>query len=380
MRLAYVHTGLWPSDSPSTTFTTYNAAALAEECDRFWLFNKRNYEGSVKEVLNNRFGMEMPPDLELRSLRWLLRFTNRLYYRRVLRQLRSIHRRLGLDAVISRNVTFLSHLAGLREELGVPAVFESHDFYADLSERSDAGRGAVRRSRLERRYLPQVSCLVCLQESQRKLYREAFPDLRIELARTGIHRVHPRTEPGRFVTYVGSLEDRKGIEVLLRAARASQSKPPLLIVGGRSADEVENVRQAAAGLAPDVSIELTGWVGKPELSRLLGRTAIGLLPLRDTFFNRHVTSPLKLFDYLAHGVPVIASDLPTLRELIVEGSTGLFYRPEDSDQLAGRIDELWEDPERRAGMTESIYEECPKYLWSNRAKKLVGVVRELGKR
>jgi glycosyltransferase involved in cell wall biosynthesis len=375
VRVAYVHTGTWPSPSPSTTFVTYNAAALAEVCGGCTLYVRSGGGFPPARVLREGFGMEMPGGLRVEAIRRLLGFTNRLFLGRAERLVRREHGSRGLDAVITRNVTFLPRLVRLRRELGVPVIFESHDFHADISRRDDGG--SARRQRLERKWLPGVSSLVCLHSRQAKLYRDVFPGLRIDVAGTGAPEPAPRKSPGDRLAYVGSLDPHKGLGLLLRAVESSRHRPPLLVAGGKSPREVEAFRARASRLAPNVELEVTGWLDKPGLSRCLAGAAAGVLPLRDTFFNRNLTSPLKLFDYYAHGIPVIAADLPALRELVDEGGTGLFFPPGDPAALAAAIDRLWSDGALRESMSRQALLCARRRLWSRRAERLAGLVREL---
>ena len=378
MRIAYVHTGLWPSDSPGTTFTTENAVALAGEFEQCSFLVKRNHEGPPEQVLEREFGMTIPPRLRIESTRPRLSISNSFFYRWAEQRVREIHADEGLDAVVCRNVTFLPHMVHMGEELGFPTLFESHNFYADLSLRDDIHAFRhLKHRRLELQYLPQMSALICLLESQKQLYQSAIPNLRVVVARTGIHTFHRRDGNGRFVTYIGSLDDHKGVDVLLRAAQRSESRPPVLIVGGKHKASVRKMKRMAARLAPDVPVTVTGWIDKVALRKHLSDTALGVLPLKDTFFNRHLTSPLKLFDYYSHGIPVIAADLPTLREIVDDGTTGVFFTSESVTELADRIDELWPDEGARARMSRSIYDTCTKYLWSERARSLATTIREL---
>jgi len=378
MNVAYVHTAHWPSNSPGASFTTQNAAALAGAFDECWFFVKSDSEAPPASVFEHVFAATKPGNLHVRSLTPRFSFSNRFFYRQVVKEVRDLHREKPLDAVICRNVTFLPYLVRLRHDLGIPVLFESHDFYADLSVRDDIERSRwLRQQRLERRYLPRVSALICLQEGQKRLYRDVFPDLEIVVARTGIESFHGRPGPGSSVTYVGSLDSHKGVEFLIRAVQASTTKPPLLIIGGKHADRKERVERVARESAPDVSVTVLGWLDRAALRERLNDTAVGVVPLRDTFFNRHLTSPLKLFDYYGHGIPVVAADLPALRELVDDGVTGLLYTPESESALAESLDTLWSDEALRARMSESISRECRSLLWSERAGQLADVVRTL---
>ncbi|NOY26247.1 MAG: glycosyltransferase family 4 protein [Oligoflexia bacterium] len=112
--------------------------------------------------------------------------------------------------------------------------------------------------------------------------------------------------PEAVIRCVGSLRAYKGVAALVQAA----SQLPLLLelVGG-SPDE-----QAALGPVP-ANVHLRPPVPYPAVPDLLASSAALVLPLADNLFGRQLTSPLKLWDYLATSAPIIAPDLPTVREI-----------------------------------------------------------------
>jgi glycosyltransferase involved in cell wall biosynthesis len=289
-----------------------------------------------------------------------------------------LFRKQGLDAVVTRSTTFLPFLVRLKKRLGVPAFYESHDFFADLSLRTDlTGKNRFRQSRLERACVPRLSGVFCLQESQIEWYQKVFAGQTFYLLRTGIHEVyrHPIAER-KYVAYIGSLDFHKGVGVLLRALSRSALKPHLLLIGGKTKEEMETVKKEVSRHYQPDKVTVTGWVNKEQLHGYLKQTALGIIPLRDTFFNRYLTSPLKLFDYYSFGIPVIASDLPTTRSLITENETGFFFTNEDPAELANRIDRLFGDRKLLEKMSESVYKRAESYRWSKRAERISAIVNE----
>lgn len=95
------------------------------------------------------------------------------------------------------------------------------------------------------------------------------------------------------------------------------------------------------GLEPWVTF--TGWVSEEEVFRYLATSDVGL----DASLQIEV-SPVKVMEYMGAGLPVVAFDLPETRT-VAEGAAVL-VPPGDVDALAGAVDELLEDPERRASM------------------------------
>lgn len=82
-------------------------------------------------------------------------------------------------------------------------------------------------------------------------------------------------------------------------------------------------------------VHARGPVAYGELPARLARFHALLLPLDDGLFGRRLTSPLKLWDYLATGLPIVAADLPTVRA--VAGDLPHYYAPGDPASLARAV-------------------------------------------
>ena len=376
MRIAYVHTGLWPSKTPSMTFAAYNVIGLSKNADEVFFYIKRNSSRTADEVLEGEFGIARPQNLVIRQMAKPFFKTNRFYYRRIAREIIGRHGDTPFDAVITRSLTFLPYLIRIGRSCNIPVYFETHDFFSDLEIRDDiGGRKKIKQKKIERRYIPHISGLICLQKAQKALYQKIYPQAKIVVARTGIHRIERSGRERKYVTYIGSLDPLKGVDLFIDALARTNSRPDVLIIGGKNEREIDRLEKSAGRYYPSEKIQITGWVGKESVDRFLKETAVGILPLQDTFFNRFVSSPLKLFDYYSYGVPVIASDLPATRELIDEGRTGCFFKAGDPDDLAEKIDDLLGDEDRIARMSENIYSTSGKYLWEKRGKQIIEMIR-----
>ena len=378
MNMAYVHTGLFPSNSPSLTFTVFNAIGLAQVFDNCHFFVKKNTSLHEDQVLKTRLGLTQPNNLKIHAIpRPALIDSNYFYYRQVYKRIKSLVCTDGLDAVISRNVTFLPYLVRIRNEFKIPVYHETHDFFADLSLRTDINvKKRRRQEQLELKNIPHITGLICLQHAQKELYAKIFPKAEIHVARTGIHALHDRQNVKRdHITYIGSFDAHKGIAILLKALQQTKSAPPLLLIGGKNEKEIAELRNVIREHYDNSKVSITGWIDKKTLTSYLEKTAVGIIPLRDTFFNRYLTSPLKLFDFYSHGIPVIASDLPTLRELVEGGRTGLFFKPDDAEDLARQIDLLFARPDVLEKMSRDTLKAAAEFLWEKRARQIHNIVK-----
>jgi len=112
-------------------------------------------------------------------------------------------------------------------------------------------------------------------------------------------------------------------------------------------------------------------VSPRDLGTYLGRSLIGLGLLFDNPCQR-IAIPTKLFEYMAYGIPIIATDVGYQAEIVKESGAGILVPPDDPVALAKAILKLWQDPVVRAGLGRCGREAfVSMYSWENEAKKLV---------
>jgi glycosyltransferase involved in cell wall biosynthesis len=176
-----------------------------------------------------------------------------------------------------------------------------------------------------------------------------------------------------LVAYTGSLLEWKGADVLVEAAR-SLPQVSFVIAGGASED-VQRLRRRAADL-PNVRID--GFQPPARVGLYLAAADLGVVPNRARpAISARYTSPLKVFESFAAGLPLVASDLPSLRELIPDGEHGLLVPPEDPAALARGIVELLADPARRARIARRTRERAQAHTWDERARRILAWMAEL---
>lgn len=157
----------------------------------------------------------------------------------------------------------------------------------------------------------------------------------------------PRPASAHFtVGFVGTLKPWHGLEHLLDAmARLARDYDDLrlLVVGDGPGREALTERAHALGIA--ARVELTGAVDPDSVPGYLHRMDVAVAPYpaqRSAYF-----SPLKLYEYLAAGLPVVASAVGQVREVITDGEDGVLVAPGDPVALAAAIAALRGDPARR---------------------------------
>ncbi len=382
MKIAYVHSGNLPSSSPSETFVLYNALGMAKHFEKVYLFLTKKIQSKPNDIVKLRFDLDVPDNLIIKTYHsFLQKYSNYFLYRHYYNELCILCEKKELDAIITRRNTFLPFLVKLKKKYDIPVLFESHDFFADLSVRNDLEKSKkLRFERLEKKYIPQLSAVLCLQNSQIDLYKKIFKNTKFFLVRTGLQKPESiRERRKKYITYIGSFDKLKGIDTLLQATKLIEYSITVLLIGARSKQELDLLDDKRINMALFDKVIVEGWLPKNKLKKYLEKTLIGVVPLEDNFFNKYLTSPLKLFDYYSYNIPVIASDLPSCRELIVENKTGLFFKPEDAEDLANKIIYLLSNPAIAKQMNENIEEYSKQFLWENRGKLIFDIITDLKK-
>jgi glycosyltransferase involved in cell wall biosynthesis len=154
--------------------------------------------------------------------------------------------------------------------------------------------------------------------------------------------VKPYDERSHLVVYIGSITKMRGIQEVVEAigmlptdldarlALAGEFYPTTL------ADWVRNARAGSR-------VNILGWVDGPGVARLLGEARIGLVTLHPTAAYLKA-QPTKLFEYMAAGIPVVASNFPLWEDVIKSNGCGLTVDPTNPESIAEAIVYLLSNP------------------------------------
>lgn len=149
------------------------------------------------------------------------------------------------------------------------------------------------------------------------------------------------------ILFVGRLVPGKGADILLRALPAvlgAQPDATLTVVGG--GPERGNLADLARDLKVESKVTFMGAQAHTSLAGLYRRAALLVLPSREEGFG------LVLVEALGCGCPVVASDLPSIRSLLLDGQAGRLFRPGDAADLARTASLLLADDETRQALAD----------------------------
>ncbi len=180
-------------------------------------------------------------------------------------------------------------------------------------------------------------------------------------------------QPDLIVTYVGGLTEVRGVRDMIMAMDLVTNPDVRLVLAGRfSSPELEAGLRQLPGWDRTESV---GWIGRSEITELLGRSMAGVVVLHPT--PNHLESlPIKMFEYFAAGIPAIVSDFPHFRTLA--GDNAVIVPAQDPQALADAIDWVVTHPDEVGAMGEAARERVVGELnWEAEAQRVDAVYLEL---
>ncbi len=176
------------------------------------------------------------------------------------------------------------------------------------------------------------------------------------------------------VAYVGGLGRVRGIHELVKGMGLTKTDIVLALAGSFGEPDFEAQVRAEAGWQ---RVDYRGWLDRDGIKNILNESVAGLVTLHP-IINYLDALPVKMFEYMAVGLPVIASNFPLWRRIIEENHCGICVDPLNPKAIAEAIDYLITHPEEAEHMgrngQKAVFE---RYNWGIEQKKLVHFYSEL---
>ncbi|MEU5882750.1 glycosyltransferase [Spirillospora sp. NPDC047279] len=191
----------------------------------------------------------------------------------------------------------------------------------------------------------------------------------------------PGGAPGRYLIYVGALQPWQGLDVLLRAFARLADLPDLRLVICSSVPErrARPLRRLAERLGVDGRIDWLFTLPHHEVAAWLANAEVSVAPLTGCARNLDQgCAPLKVLESMAAATPVVASDLPAVRELMTDGEHGRLVPADRPAALARAVRVLLEYPDEARAMGDRARKRIEDGLtWPHSRGRLAGVYRTI---
>lgn len=182
----------------------------------------------------------------------------------------------------------------------------------------------------------------------------------------------PERSTDKTICYVGSIAKIRGIQEIIDALCHVTHDVELLLAGRFVEPEVERAVRQSAGWG---KVRELGWLDREKVARMISQSSAGLVTLHPV--PSYLDSlPVKMFEYMCAGIPVIASDFTLWRTIIDAADCGLCVDPLDVEAIAAAVDYLLNNPQEavRLGRNGRLAVE-KRYHWGYEEEKLIALYK-----
>jgi glycosyltransferase involved in cell wall biosynthesis len=314
------------------------------------------------------------------------------------------------DLIFTRDLALASLLVRVPAPWRAPLVYEAHGIAADtaaampelLSGARPASpvkvaRLAARDARVWRAADGYVTITIGLKQ---ELERRFGPRERIAVVPDGVRAKgsgpgHGAEDPTRLsplgpmprptapgptdftIGYAGHLYPWKGVDLVIEAVAALQDTRGLIVGGHAQEPDLARVKDLAERLFCSGRVTFTGLLPPGDVTARLRDADVLVLPNPSSAIAREFTSPLKLFEYMASGRPIVASDLPSFREVLTDGRNAVLVEPGNPQALTAGIRRIKEDAALGERLARQALDDVRDYTWARRAERLDALFTEV---
>ncbi len=186
----------------------------------------------------------------------------------------------------------------------------------------------------------------------------------------------------KVLVYTGSFKTKrkeKGIKEILKALKILKQKNIyFLAIGGEDRD-IRYYKKIARDLNVIKKTYFFARKDQKKLALFQKGADILLMPFPLKAHYEYFMTPIKMFEYMASKRPIIASDLPSIREILHENkpdlkTNAILVRPGNAKSLAKAIDFALKNPDFCAKISKQAYKDVQKYTWEKRAGKILELI------
>ena len=296
------------------------------------------------------------------------------------------------DLIFTRDLGLASLLLNVPAMMRAPLVYEAHTIAADAAEARPqllTGAEAASPAKLRRlakrdeRVWKEADGYVTITEGLRQeLQRRFGPRPRVAVIPDGVREPAaggqlpaassrlPAAGSGFTIGYAGHLYPWKGVDAIIEAVLALPDTRAIIVGGHDKEPDLVRVKAFAEQLNVASRIEFTGLIPPADVAARLADADVLVLPNPKSVISNAFTSPLKLFEYMASGRPIVASDLPAIREVLRDNENALLVEPGDPQALVAGIQRLINDEALGERLAARAGEDVREFTWEKRAERL----------
>ena len=283
--------------------------------------------------------------------------------------------RLKIDVFVSNDLDTLpaNYLASRIKRK--PLVYDSHEYFTEVPELVNRPRVKAIWTRIEKALVPKVDAAYTVCESIAEVYRSKygvdFKVVRNLPVRATTKSIADRiSNSPKIILYQGALNLGRGLEDTIKAMQFIEGAEFWLAGDG---DLTQKLKELAISLKLESKVKFLGRLPLQELNEVTRKADLGISLEEDLGLNYRFALPNKLFDYIQAGVPVLVSDLPEMKRIVLKYEVGTFVENAKRSELAEALKDALFDDEKREIWGRNMNWAADKLNWEREEEIVQGI-------
>jgi len=181
--------------------------------------------------------------------------------------------------------------------------------------------------------------------------------------------------------YIGTIDLVRGSDILIDVMSELPRHFSLRLVGripGKHGDDLPSwLKKRFDTIKTDGRIKFVPPIPVNKVAQEIDRCDILLQPASDDVISLQYRAPLKLFDYMVRGKPIIAADVPCHKEMLQDGVNACLYRHGEVEHLASCIQSIVNFPDKAKGIAREAWEQSVDYTYHSRARRILELIESI---
>nr|HDS0985855.1 glycosyltransferase family 4 protein [Pseudomonas putida] len=238
---------------------------------------------------------------------------------------------------------------------------------------------------IESRLMPKTDANITTTEARAKYFARAYgisrptvlqnrPRLTAPCKSNRIREELGLTAPWPIILYQGGLQQGRGLEKLIRTAVYVPKAYFVFIGGGRLTSTLEHLSEE---LNLKDQVHFIPTVELKDLPSYTSSADIGVQPIENTCLNHYTTDSNKLFEYLIAGLPIVATDFPEIRRIVLSHDVGILVPPNNPESLAYALNCLTQNSQLRRFYANNACSAAKTLNWEEQESRLVDLYHQV---
>ena len=359
-KLVYITSNRIPSEKANSFQTISTVNSLADYFDKTFILFPRRKTHRINKSIKDFYGVEKNFFLKeiftldtkiylVNTYLWNLILKGSFYISLIVYLIKNkceiIYTR---DVYVAIMISYLRKIALIQSQ---KVIFESHEVKNHLIN-----------------LLKFVDGIITINEFQKKVYERKL-NINIKTIHDGVElkKIKPFKKQNDKIKllYTGNLSADKGVYTLLDAYQDLDEKYELDIVGG-SPNLLDSFKKIASKKKRIPKIH--GHVKQFEILNFVEKAEILIIPNSSKYKSNLYTSPMKLFEYMSYKRLIIASDIPAIKEVLVDKKDCIFFKSDSYTDLSKKIRDL--NNHNYDSLIKNSFEKVKNYTWKERARNI----------